>query len=358
MREVVLHIGTQKTGTTSIQKCLKLNIDLLSSNSIFIPSSLDIGNGHHRWITSISNNDSYVDAFIANQQFKTQNERINKVRVKKDNFINEVEQISAGKWIISCEHLQSELKTIEEIGRLKNLLEKLFKKITIILYIRKPISSVVSMWSTDIKFGAQYSEIPKPDNPFYENIVNHKKTLERWMSVFSKEQIIVRRFQSNNFKNGNLIEDFFEASGIEFKKNFLMPERENQSLSFLGIKALGYINKYIPFFVKKDDYVNGVARNEERGLLLKYIEKFTLNGEKYLPTKETYMSYENFYEKSSEWVRKEFFPNDSKLWNISEKKEYQEIVDPKISPSEQMLLNMIIRLWKEKMELISKVSSK
>ena len=101
LREVVLHIGTQKTGTTSIQKCLKLNKDLLSSNSIFIPSSLDIGNGHHRWITSISNNDSYVDAFIANQQFKTQNERINKVRVKKDNFINEVEQISAGKWIIS-----------------------------------------------------------------------------------------------------------------------------------------------------------------------------------------------------------------------------------------------------------------
>ena len=88
-----------------------------------------------------------------------------------------------------------------------------------------------------------------------------------------------------------------------------------------------------------------------------YIQKFTSMGEKYLPTEEVYMEYEKFYRESDEWVRKEFFPDDITLWFKSDKKEFQDKIDPKISASEQMLLNIIIRLWKERMELISKNSS-
>tara|TARA_B100001093_G_scaffold363533_1_gene348285 strand:+ start:455 stop:1528 length:1074 start_codon:yes stop_codon:yes gene_type:complete len=357
MKEVVLHIGTQKTGTTSIQKCFKINRKLLASKNIFSPKTLDIGNGHHRWITAISNNEKYVDAFIANQQFKTTDDRRKKIEQKTNEFIKEVKDGENGKWIISCEHAQSELKTKEEIQRLKNILEKLFEKITIILYIRKPISSTISMWSTDIKYGARYSEMPDPTKPFFENIVNHKKTLEKWISIFSKKQILVRRFQSKDFRNGSLIEDFFYAAGIEFKKDYVMPEKENQSLSFLGIKSLGYINEFIPFFKKDEEYIHGVSRNKERSILMHYIEKFTSKDQKYLPRKEMYFKYEKYYEDSSEWVRKEFFPEDSTLWNTSGKEEYQDDIYPKINASEQMLLNIIIRLWKERMHLISKNSS-
>ena len=357
MRELILHIGTQKTGTTSIQKCFKINREVLASNYIFSPQTLDIGNGHHRWITCISNDEEYVDSFIANQQFKTQEERKQKIDQKYKEFIEEVKQHDEGKWVISCEHAQSELKKTREIQKLKDILENLFNKITIILYIRKPISSTISMWSQDIKYGRKYSEIPRPEQPFYENIVNHKKTLERWLSVFSKDQIIVKRFQSVDFKNGDLIKDFFFAAGMEFKNDYLMPEKENQSLSFLGIKSLGYINEYVPFFVKNDDLIHGVARNKERSILMTYIQKFTSMGEKYLPTEKVYMEYEEFYRESDEWVRKEFFPDDITLWCKSDKKEFQEKIDPKISASEQMLLNIIIRLWKERMELISKNSS-
>ena len=128
-KEVILHIGTQKTGTTSIQKFFKINKEILSDRNIYTPNSLDIGNGHHRWITTIANNENYVDSFIANQEFKTKEDRLIKVNNKKKDFLDELEKIEGGKWIISSEHLQSELKTKEEIIRLKNLLESLFNKI-------------------------------------------------------------------------------------------------------------------------------------------------------------------------------------------------------------------------------------
>ena len=41
--KLIIHIGTEKTGTTTIQSFLKANSKLLSDNSIFIPPTVLFG---------------------------------------------------------------------------------------------------------------------------------------------------------------------------------------------------------------------------------------------------------------------------------------------------------------------------
>ena len=349
MKELFLHIGTQKTGTTSIQSFLKLNRIELEKNKIYTPKSIDIGNGHHRWITTFGTNKNKVDAFIANQEFSSQEEKDEKINNKFNLFKHEIERIDEGKWIISCEHMQSELRSEDEIKRLKNKLEKLFTKINIILYIRNPLDTVVSLWSTQTKFGAKLSRIAVPDDPFYENVCNHKKTIIRWENVFGRENLKVLRFQKEDFLNNNLIEDFCFNARINFNKNFKLPPRSNQSLSLIGMKTLGYINNFIPHFEDRKDANAPLKLNTERKNIASYIERYTIKGKSYNVSQEEELKFSKYYKDSDDWVLREFFPNDEKMWNSERKFEETDNNEVmKLTKSEQMLCNIIIKLWKER----------
>ena len=84
--DLVLHIGTEKTGTTSIQEFLKKNMVRLRENGVYIPQSPMVGYGNHRWIPLIANNDDFSDEFAIIQNFKSLKDRkesINKKRTLK-----------------------------------------------------------------------------------------------------------------------------------------------------------------------------------------------------------------------------------------------------------------------------------
>ena len=357
MKELFLHIGTQKTGTTSIQTFLKLNKLKLSAKEIYVPTSLDVGNGHHRWITLLSSEINKVDSFSLNLEFKSKEEKKIKIEEKLDSFNKEVEKKTHGKWIISCEHLQSELTSQSDILKLKNILINLFDKVTVILYIRNPLDTVVSLWSTQTKYGAKLSRISKPNNKFYENVVNHKNTIIRWQSVFGRENLKVCRFQKKDFFRNNLIEDFCSKVEIEFDDKYKKPPLANKSLSLIGMKSLGYINNFIPHFEKQKSKSLPLMRNRERENIASYIEEYTSKDIPYSVSKDEAKEYDEYYKESDEWVRKEFFNEDKELWEITNKYidlDNQEIM--KLSRSEQMLCNLIIKLWKEKQQLNKQIN--
>ena len=52
------------------------------------------------------------------------------------------------KWVVSSEHMQSRLTSVEEVMRLKSLISKSFSEVEVLLYIRKPINAAASLWST------------------------------------------------------------------------------------------------------------------------------------------------------------------------------------------------------------------
>ena len=325
---------------------------LLEEQNIFMPKTLNIGNNHHRWITSIALNAKKHDGFLVNIGHESKDSQIVAVNKKLSEFKNECERSEHNsKWIISCEHLQSELQTKEEIIGLKKILDEYFGKITIILYIRDPLATTISLWSTQIRYGAKLGGIPIPKHPLYEKVSNHKKTIENWESVFLRENIIVSRFQKKDFINNDLINDFCHKSGITFSEKFKMPNVTNMSLSLLGMKCLGYINNYVPHFTETNNSNMPLTLNKKRANITQYIEHFTSKSPKYLPSKGELAKYRDYYKDSDEWVLKNFFQEDKTLWEQT----FKEISPNnkgimKLKNSEQMILNIVIKLWKERSE--------
>ena len=80
---LILHIGTEKTGTTSIQKFLKKNIDQLGRNGVFVPRTPMLDSGNHRWVPLFANNDGFSDDFIVSRQFNGDEDRKEKINKKR-----------------------------------------------------------------------------------------------------------------------------------------------------------------------------------------------------------------------------------------------------------------------------------
>ena len=350
MRELILHIGTQKTGTTSIQKFLSLNRELLKEQNFLIPKSIDIGNTHHRWITSFAVNAEKHDGFLINLGYESKQQQLQVISAKLKKFREECDKSEPNsRWIISSEHLQSELQTKEAIFKLKHILKESFRKVKIILYIRDPLATTISLWSTQIKYGAKLGRLPMPRHPLYEKVSNHKKTIQNWEAVFSRENITVAKFQKQDFINKDLIQDFCYRSGITYSEKFKLPKIANKSLSLLGMKSLGYINRYLPHYIKTDNEERPLKLNKSRANISQYVSNFTSKYPKYVPSKDDLLSYREYYKESDEWVNENFFQGNKTLWN----KTFQELSSDnkrimQLTKSEQMILNLVIKLWNER----------
>ena len=120
------------------------------------------------------------------------------------------------RWIISSEHLQSRLTTDEEIHRLYQLLKELFNEITIVLYIRNPVDTAISLLSMFCVYGDVLEQLPEPSQRHVDLICNHAKILDNsahQSGYFPKTKIKLRLFEKDRLNEGDLIKDFCIQAG-------------------------------------------------------------------------------------------------------------------------------------------------
>ncbi|MBF7044099.1 hypothetical protein, partial [Campylobacter volucris] len=210
-----LHIGTPKTGTTSIQEFLYLNKNFFLDLGFYIPSS--IGKKNHSRLAMMCADytrpeHNIFKAYLNKHKIATKEDFVKHTNTIIETFKEELKYVSQDKIIISSENIQETLQTEEEIIKLKNILNNLnFNKIYIILYIRRPEELMLSLYSMLIKAGytdeRTIMNTPK-HNVFFRHVCNHKETLLRFSSIFGKKNIIVRKFEHNSFYESDLLKDF------------------------------------------------------------------------------------------------------------------------------------------------------
>lgn len=340
-RRLVLHIGTEKTGTTSIQRFLSTNRSCLAESGVFTPSSLDDGAGNHRWLPAIACNKKEADDFLRSKEVTSESELRNLIDAKLTEFRHEVESISnsESKWLISSEHLQSRLTEKSELDTLKSILSGLFDNIEILLYIRRPIHTAVSLLSTAIKTGSTMKSLPEPSELYWNNICNHRATIERWKACFPEAELTVRLFQKEDFKNGDLIDDFMRVAKIEASNRFKRPEMTNESLSLDGMRYMLELNQILPPFV-------GGRPSRVRKNIAEFINKETRGNIKYAPSTSEIQKYEQSFRESDDWVLERYFPKRNILWAdgkcIFGGKDQMSL---EVDESESALLKIIATLW-------------
>lgn len=300
-----LHIGTEKTGTTTVQSFLARNRVLLARNGVFVPRSL--GSDNHRKLPVLAYDPDFTDEFLRHEGLVEPDLRHAALARWTAAFDAERTASKAQAAVISSEHLQSRLRSDSAVARLRDFLAPRFGRIRVVIYLRDPFATVLSGLSTAIKYGGTGDRVPGPANVYWHNLVNHRQTLERWGAVFGRDNLKVRLFDRAALEGGDLIADFIAACGLP-DLDYQRPERLNESLSGLGMALMARVNRRVPVFL--EDGTPNPARGDITGMF----ETHFTEGAAFCPADGMQARYREAFAASNHWVRCEFFPDRDRLF--------------------------------------------
>lgn len=246
-KTLYLHIGMPKTATTSIQRFLQANRDVLEKYGYCYPrmpykyeGRTDERNAH----------------FMIGQQYREDGSRDK--ALEKECLINGMAAIMElfdqfDNVILTDEALWRSSKTRPHLfPYLKKHAANHGYRTKIIVYLRRQDEYEMSLWKQKVKHPAISQTIPYDlwlkrvlaEEPF---IFEYASRLDEIAAYFGKENIIVRRFDRSglaDWKNGSIIDDFLDCIGLERTPDFEMPEKEsNPSLSENQTEIKRIINK-------------------------------------------------------------------------------------------------------------------
>jgi len=209
-----LHIGSMKTGSTTIQKFLRREEENFPYRQL---KTFSIGNAS-RLATAAKTKRSYQywvehrQLFSKDQYEALQRDIWNAARSEKETFPN-------NKFIASSEFIYDQYENDPEaIDYLKQNLVDIFGSVKVIIYLRDQISFLKSYYAQGIQ---GFSRETHSYSTFMNNIAdyevqwNYAAKVKVWGSIFGAENLRLAVFHKDNFYRGNLLEDFLKRVDID-----------------------------------------------------------------------------------------------------------------------------------------------
>ena len=239
-----LHIGTEKTGTTSIQNFLSKNRSRLSRQGIIYPRSP--GNQNHTALAAYA----LKKGKPAIGQLPGLSDAVGFPGFRKElrsELDKELLRTDASIIVFSNEHLSSRLLSEPEIERLYDLCAKYAVRTKVIVYLRNQVDYLVSSFGTAIKSGST-KNFPFPLSAQQIRTMDYMALLEPWRKIFGRDNLIVRRFEASEFVAGDLMSDF--AAQVPFDTTgFIRPEPRNEALGTRELAFLRAFNSRVPRWI-------------------------------------------------------------------------------------------------------------
>ena len=264
----ILHIGTEKTGSTSIQRFLLNNREALHATGVHVCTSA--GNGNNRAMPAAFISDNIEDDFINQNNLQDADTRKAWKREACESITAEVLQAkqSADVFVVSSEHFHSRLVKTEDILELHAFLSPLFDEIKVVCYLRRQDRMSVSRYSQSLKAGFVRYRFFRPDVtpqchdlPLY---FDFQALLDRWAHVFGEENIVPRIYSHDALVNGDVLDDFLHVTGIEHA-GAIKPAKRNAALSGEAQATLLRINRSM-------EKVNTASANALRKEIVSFLE--------------------------------------------------------------------------------------
>lgn len=322
----ILHIGVEKTGTTTIQEFLHLNRSLLSDQGIYFPRFMNLRN--HQKLAVFCSNEHKSNQFTKMNDIDEPGKRRKWKNDLSVLFDKKMKKLSGNyhSVLISAEHFSSLLREQNEIQNLKKFLGKYASSFSIIIYIRRQDLIAGSMISNAAKAGIGKA-MPAGDEIFRRHFYDYNQLLKKWSNVFERKNIRLCIFEKPQLQNGDLLKDFMMQAGISQDEQFKFPGRLNTSLSATAVEAAFLFNKLFP--VDQSSMDLKTLRDFREDLITWVNQNYPGPGIKLLKhDAETFLKY---YEKSNrqvalEWFgREQLFSSDFSMYTDNESK-----ADPKI----------------------------
>lgn len=230
MKTLFLHIGTPKTGTSSIQKFCVMNRNALEKDGYCYPQDVRnypgiSPNRNAHFMIHVDKKSPDPEA-ESRQIFKLGMDRIHDCFQKFDNVVLSDE----GLWMASgrqCPHLWEELKEdAVEYGYI----------VKIIVYLRRQDQFISSRYNQRVKHSGYTQAWDKHVASAPEalgDVLDYAAKVNRMEEVFGRENIYVRRFNRSSFFEGSIYADFFQCLGLELTEEYQKLE-EDANLALKG----------------------------------------------------------------------------------------------------------------------------
>ncbi|NND89528.1 MAG: hypothetical protein HKN42_01590 [Granulosicoccus sp.] len=301
MKKAILHIGTEKTGTTSIQKFLFQNRSrLLLSGNLFPATAGFISNqrlvvyGKNAPEADLAGPSLDVDDPVALAQWKEQFVQEHCAEI----MAFHQRQAADSTVIYSSEHLQSRLTSVDEIKRIARLLRPMFDDLRIVVYLRRQDKYALSAHSTSVRGGDVKDfafEAIDAAGPYY----NYRKLLENWSEVFGEEALTVHIFERSRLCGGDVVSDFCRIAGIDNDSPGLeMPEPENEALSQTALAILRRFNS----LAANDPRLNGLGKQQLRPFLIERVQAIDDEWGRMLPGRAQAISFHEHFAADNQWI--------------------------------------------------------
>jgi hypothetical protein len=289
-KKLIIHIGAEKTGTTSIQELLHDNRKELLSSGTYYPRSIGIKN--HTSLAKYA-----IKMARCRQQMQITGlgghedlDACNEIKKAHDLELSSVPN-NCHTIIYSNEHLQSQLKSELELRIFKEFLPP-SQEIKIILYVRRQDRAAVSRYFTALKAGVVSSfTFPTISNQRLPWSYDYLRAYYLWSKVFGAESVVVRVFDKSRFVDENLYKDFFFAAGMEWNSDLVSPLNQNISPDRMGLKLMANINSLFATQNINPKHLKTI-RNE--------ISRKFVSGERFKPERTSAIEFYSAFLKSNQ----------------------------------------------------------
>lgn len=196
MTDLIIHIGTFKTGTTALQKFLSLHrARILSESSVLFPRSAEIpAGGHHNLVYEITGSWKYVAG-----------------RGGFSELAREIEGAEARTVLISAENLSAyALGNPEVAPRFVDFAKEMGMRPKVLCYVRPQWEYIDSYYSQGVKSGYTTCSFDEfVGNALCEDMYDYEKVISPWDSIV--DDIEVRPYSG-----GKLVQDVCDYVGVSF----------------------------------------------------------------------------------------------------------------------------------------------
>ena len=239
-RRCILHIGTEKTGTTSLQRSLALNREALMAQGVFVPASLappdPEGAINHSDLAALALADWRLDDPLRLARGITDAPSLARFRAQAAAALaSECATVPpfCDTILLSSEHCHSRIQLLHEVAALHGFLAPWVERFTVLVYLRPQHELAMSQHAMHLLAGHPdpefLPELPYPDTHPHPRLTDpiyfdYDRLLARWSAIFGRDALHPAIYSAADLREGDIVADVLDRIAVN-PQGFVAPPR-------------------------------------------------------------------------------------------------------------------------------------